>query len=126
MPYTGTVPTVDDFRARFPSFDSVTYSDDHVQLVLDEATLQVDDSWNPAAAPLAIQYLTAHILSTEQFSGGGAAGSGFLKSESVGPVHYTYDLKSMDIEKYGNLGLTVYGQRWRLLLLQNRSGPLLI
>src|SRR3974390_275226 len=83
------VPGVDDFRARFPAFDPVTYPDDLVQLVLDEASLQVDDTWTDTSAPIAILYLTAHILGIERMQSTGGVGAigggGFLRGESVGP-----------------------------------------
>jgi len=125
MPFTGTPPGVSDFRARFPTFTSTSYPDPLVQLVLNEATLQVDDSWDPQDAFLAIEYLTAHTLKSEQLQGGGT-GPGFLTSEHVGPVGYSYDIKLIMQQQMGYFGTTVYGQRYYLLLRQNRTGPFIV
>jgi hypothetical protein len=124
-----TAPGVDDFRARFPQFDAVT--DDVVQLMLDEAALQVDGTWRDADAWNATLYLTAHLIETERMQGmggtAGAGGSGIVKSETIGPIHYEYDDASKYISKtMGSLGLTIYGQRYWTLLRQNRSGAFLV
>lgn len=123
MPYT--TPTVEEFRTRFPIFGDA--SDELVQMMLNEAAGQVDQSWEETDYQPAILYLAAHLLATDNSAEGGtvevgASGAGNVTSESFGAISVGYgagnnqgSLSSSDL--YGS---TVYGRRFLALLKQNK------
>lgn len=132
MPYT--IPTVDQFRARFPNL-SEQYDDDAlITLLIDEASGKVSTAWLETDYQPAILYLTAHLLATDNTGEGedveiGAAGSG-IKSESFGSgLSVTYgsdgvtDTTLSSSEMYGS---TVWGRRFYQLLILNNPAIMVV
>jgi hypothetical protein len=140
---------VDDFRQRFPGFSG--FPDDTVQMVLDEAILEVTDAWVGRDRFNATLYLTAHLLWTQQQGvidpngsngdGSGEGGSistvvgGQLKRRKVGDVEVEWSVDSSTAASGGGgSGVTgegafitaayyesIYGKRY--LELMRKSFP---
>jgi hypothetical protein len=135
--------TVEDFRARYPEFNQTT-SDARVELVLEEASLEVNDDWIEIYQRPAILALTAHLLASEGALyrndpgsvGGGVTGgqsvTGPVMRKSIGPLSIMYARPKSEVSgssssfasKDGSdsyLGSTPYGARY--LELMTRSFP---
>ena len=136
-------PTLEDFRRRFPGFNG--FPDDTVQMVLDEAILEVTELWVDKDRFNATLYLTAHLLWTQELgvidpgangdSGGGGSTStvtgGQLKRRKVGDVEVEWSVDSTTTSTGGGsgsssklqvtYGQTPYGNRY--LELMRRSFP---
>lgn len=108
MPYT--VPTVQDFKDRFPE---ITATDPQIQSALNEGAAAVDTTWLIQDYQPAILYFAAHVLRSGQIIGGPSAG---ISSESFGgySVSYRTDL--------GYWSTTVYGNNFYRLLRRNKYG----
>jgi len=148
MSSTYVPPTVDDFRKRFPGFTA--FPDDTVQMVLDEAILEVTEAWVGKDRFNATLYLTAHLLWTQQQGaidpnasngdGNGEGGSisvitgGQLKRRKVGDVEVEWSVDSTTSSSGGGSGTTgdgafitaayyesIYGKRY--LELMRKSFP---
>lgn len=128
MPYT--VPTVDDFLARWPIFGDS--DSDLIQQMLDEAAGQIDISWREADYQPAILYLSAHLLATDNSDEGAevviGGSQGAIASESFGGMSISYATAgsadaSANASQYGS---TEYGRRFYNLLIKNRGGPLVV
>lgn len=106
-----TVPTVQDFKDRFPE---IAATDPQIQAVLNEGAGAVDTSYIEAEYAPAILYYAAHLLILGQDIGSGAG----IASESFGPI-------SMSYERGGAswLSSSSYGQQFALIRLRNRGGP---
>jgi hypothetical protein len=136
-------PTVDDFRRRFPGFSG--FPDETVQMVLDEAILEVTEGWVDRDRFNATLYLTAHLLWTQQLgvidpsANGDGSGSGSistvtggeLKRRKVGDVEVEWATSSTAAStggaSHGGGSVTaaywesIYGRRY--LELMRRSFP---
>lgn len=128
MPYV--VPTVAQFRTRFPIFDDS--SDGLIQMLLDEASHSVDTGWEEKDYQPAIMYLAAHLLATDNSSEGedvsvGGAGGGTIISESFGGISASYANQSFSsagsLSADDQFGTTEYGRRYLALLYLNQRGP---
>lgn len=106
--------TLDEFLARFPEFDG---QDEAIEFALTEAARSVDDSWIEADYKTAHMYMAAHLLTAGEIASSGKE----IASESIGPLSVSY-FRS-DTGWYGSTG---YGQRYNILLAQNRGGPRVI
>lgn len=122
MPYT--IPTVDQFRTRFPIFDSA--EDGLITVLLEEASGHVGTDWRESDYQPAIMYLAAHLLATDNSGEGeeveyGPAGGGEVASESFGGMSISYKSGNTGgslsaSERYGS---TTYGRRYLALLRSN-------
>jgi hypothetical protein len=127
MPYT--IPTLLDFRTRFPAFDSS--EDTQIEQLLVEASNAIDQSWIETDYQPAILYLTAHLLATDNSDAeaevevGGQTGA--IAAESFGGLSVSYATGNSGSlsasEKYGS---TEFGRRFLALLRANRGGPVAI
>ncbi|WP_447724622.1 DUF4054 domain-containing protein [Sphingomonas koreensis] len=123
MPYA--VPTVAEFRERFPAFAAVP--DARVQYWLDHHD-PVTTDWIEGDYQNAILELTAHnLVVNDEVPGSGQSGdmAGVTRFRSA----------SMDVsfsEKAANAGLdgeydaTKYGQRFKIYLRRSMAGPRLV
>lgn len=112
-----TVPTTDDFLARYPEFENE--EEEVIQANLNEAALFVGQNWlSQAAYTAGILALAAHF---QQTSAGGYD-TGGLKSVSLGSISVTY----ADSSAVGSLETTSYGQRYLDLARANVLGPVVI
>jgi len=103
MPYT--LPTVSDFRDRFPEFDSK--ADTQVEAAITDASRRVDNTWIEGDYQTAILYLAAHLIAVADAA---ASGGGVIQSERIGPISVTYAVDAST--KPGQLASTSYGQYW--------------
>lgn len=81
------------FKARFPEFNAV--SDTLIQIIIDEQSPQVGETWVAADRDPALQYLVAHILTLEgepgrTASGGAVSDAGKVKRRKVGDVEVEF------------------------------------
>lgn len=119
-----TAPTISDFKARWaPKFDTV--SDVTIQSALDEAALQIDDTWiDQANFTLGRMLLAAHILTLDGHGTGAeaevaAAGASGFKRMKSGQLELER-FSSADAGGDGSvLGSTSYGRRFLELLRRN-------
>jgi hypothetical protein len=127
-----TAPTPADVKARFPAFAAVP--DAAIQGALDEAALQVDETWvSEADFRLGRMLLAAHILTLDGLGTGaeaeaaGAGASGFKRMKSG----------QLELERFtaadsgagsgdGLLGTTSYGRRFLDLLKRNFPAVLVV
>lgn len=125
------LPTVAEFKARFPSVAG-TKSDDTIQAYLDEAATQVDESWREADYKMAIMLLAAHnMVSEENATSGGSGGgvtTGAVASESFGGMSISYDNSAgaNDAAAQSQWGGTEYGRRFYMLLKKNKPAIVVI
>jgi hypothetical protein len=114
-----TPPTLNEFKTRFPQFADV--SDPLLQMVLDEAMTQVDDSWLDQDYKNAIMYLMAHLLTTEGVLDGGETGTnpGPIASESFGPISRSYAIKGSTSQEGYDFQSTEFGRRFYYLMRRN-------
>ena len=115
--------SVVDFRTRFPEFsDDTEFTDDRVQLFIDDTVLYMgtdENRWGDKYNTAQI-YLTAHLLSvamSSEASGGNASASaGVISSKSAGGVSVTRQIvnkvRSEEDDFYMS---TVYGQQFLIL-----------
>ena len=108
------VPTVEEFLARFPSFEGQSSI---IALLLVEAQRYVQDTWNVDDQKTALLYLTAHLLVTET-SAGGAMNSGIVTSESFGPMSRSYAVN----QNATRWELSEYGRRFADIMRRNTGG----
>lgn len=123
-----TVPTVAQFKTRFPAFAAV--ADSVVQSALDEALNEVSECWIERDYPLAIMLYAAHILTLSGEGTGAeaeAAKQGLLAFQRVKSGTFEWS-RGASTSSGGNPGdddswynLTQYGQRFLILL--RRSFP---
>ena len=93
-------PAVEDFLDRFPEFSDL--DEGQIQIVLDEVVPMVDEEWIDRDRPIAILYLTAHLLYIQSGSdwsmalrrsfvnSAGQIGAGPALNETVGPLSVSY------------------------------------
>lgn len=130
MPHT--VPTRDQFRTRFPIFEDT--SDELIDMLLLEASGQVDTSWRESDYQPAIMYAAAHLLATDNSAEGeqveiGAAGGGQVASESFAGMSISYATGSSgsgSLSASERWGGTEYGRRYLSLLKQNKPAIVVV
>lgn len=116
-------PTPVEFKARFPAFAAV--DDDVLQSALDEAALQVDETWvSEADFRLGRMLLAAHILTVDGLGTGAEAESaaagalGFKVMKSGGLSLERFSASESGAGDSG-LSVTSYGRRFLDLLRRN-------
>lgn len=130
MPYT--VPTLQQFRSRFPIFEDT--DDGVIEALLIEASGQVDTSWRESDYQPAIMYAAAHLVATDNSGEGeeverGAAGGGQIASESFGQMSISYSTGSSQpgsLSASERWGSTEYGRRYLALLKQNKPAIVVV
>lgn len=133
MPYT--LPTLSDFRTKFPTFAGVT--DATINMAIQEASASVDQSWIEADYQPAILYLAAHILTIDGAlidalgagAAGGVMGAGLVTEAKVGDVQVKLGgagSGSGGGSSASGLGSTPYGLRYRDLLRRNQPAIALV
>lgn len=103
-----SVPTVADFKARYPAF--ATVSDATVGAFLAEGIEKVGVTWIDSDRRSAQMVYTAHLLTLEGLGESKEAQLAGFKSLSVGSLSLSRGEVSADA--YGTLGSTSYGQRF--------------
>lgn len=110
--------TISDFRARFPEFsDDLEYSDQRVQLFIDDAAEDIGDDesrwrgkYNRAQAYLAAHYL---YVNTGSEAGDASAKAGPVSGKTAGGVSVTRAVVAKDRSDGDDFYLTsVYGQQF--------------
>jgi hypothetical protein len=97
-------PTADEIIERFPQFDG---KDEQIELLIPEAALYVSDRWCTDSQKLAIMYMVAHLLSSEEAA---VAAGGEVQSESFSLPGIS---ESVTYRKDGSpLASTIFGQRY--------------
>ena len=114
MPYT--IPTVAQFRERFPEFTEAAYPDATVEAALNRAARQVDETWLEADYQEAIMLLAAHDLAVTTF-GVESLGQGWPRAISLGPLSLTYGEKGQP--SVSDYATTLYGQGFAELRKKN-------
>lgn len=123
-------PTADDFRAKFPEFADL--DDQYIQNLIVEANRAVDTTWFEGDYENAILYLAAHYhelglmaTASSDASAEGIPAGQEITSEHIGPISVSYG-KSTAAGSSGSAGgitsellTTVYGRRYRNLLVKN-------
>jgi Protein of unknown function (DUF4054) len=126
------LPTVDDFRAKFPELAYL--SDDQIQGCIDEAARAVDDTWTEGDYDNAILYLAAHYATAAADaveSGGAPSSQGPIVAEHIGPISVSYGStgsqgSTSSSTFNSSLNSTYYGQRYLDLLVKNIPAVLVI
>lgn len=119
-------PTYAEFIARFPIFDDVAkYPQSVVELIIVEATGQIDTSWVEKDYKPAIMYLTAHLLATDNSEEGTdvefGTGLAALVSESFAGMSQSFSKPQPgSLGQSEMYGTTVYGRRYLDLLRKNK------
>lgn len=126
-----TLPTVETFKVRFPEMAPV--SDALVQIMLNEAIDQVGDAWLERDRARAQMLLAAHNLTLEgepdrTVSGQASAGTGLVKSISVGDVRteFASPVASSGGSVASGYSMTTYGQQFVALMRMNFAGPVAV
>lgn len=130
MPYT--IPTLSDFRTKFPTFAGV--ADATITAAITEASASVDQSWIEADYQPAILYMAAHILTLDGAlygdlgSIGGVIGAGLVSEAKVGDAQVKLAGGASGGSGAGGGGLasTPYGLRYRDLLRRNQPAIALV
>ena len=119
-----TAPTPADLKARFPAFAAV--SDSVIQGALDEAALQVDETWvDEPNYRLGILLLAAHILTLDGQGAGAeseaaaAGASGFKRMRSGQLELERFTAADAGGGDEGVVATTSYGRRFLDLLRRN-------
>ena len=113
------------FKARFPEFASV--SDARVQVFIDDAELELNETCWGDLYNKGLSYLTAHFLSLgEGSSNGDANPQNVLTSRSVGDVSVGFQAASTLSTDEAYFGSTVYGQEYWRMLMQVGMGAVAI
>jgi hypothetical protein len=125
-----TTPTSAEFLVRFPIFEDKDTA--LIDMLLLEATNSIDQSWREEDYQIAIMYLTAHLLSTDNSEEGtdvefGSEGGGAIASESFGGMSISYaSPASANSGVSSQYSSTIYGRRFAVLLKNNRPGVVAI
>lgn len=133
MPYD--MPTVDQFRVKFPTFSGV--GDPTMQAAIDEALASIDQSWIEADFQPAILYLAAHIMAADGvlFDGlgleavGGVIAAGQVSEAKVGDAMVKLSGAGGGSGGGGSASgyaSTPYGQRYLSLLRRNQPAIALV
>lgn len=123
MPYT--VPTLQDFRDRFPALSAVP--DARVEYWLDHhepvTTDWIEDDYQPA-----ILELTAHnIVVNDEVPGSGSGGdlAGVTRFRSAS-MDVSFSDRAANALLDSGYDATKYGQRFRIFLRRSMGGPRLV
>ena len=109
-------------RLKFPEL--ADQSDAAIELAIEEAERQVDDTWTQGDIQLAIMYLAAHFLAVTVMTEGSGTFQ-VVQSETIGRLTTAY--ASIGIPRDpGELETTVYGRRFLDLARRNFSGGLVV
>ena len=107
------------FRIRFPEYaDDQAYDDDYVQVFIDDAIEDVNQTrFKTTIADRITAYLAAHYLTIAENSKAGNQGSvAPVSSQSVGEVSVTYGVDNSAKGSDAYYNSTVYGQQYKTLL----------
>ncbi len=120
--------TIAGFRARFTEFAStVDYTDERVQLALDDAALQINRGAWGAKADLGTYYLAAHGLVVDGAAFGGVTPLGAVVGESVGQVSRQYATPGVDITtELRDLAWSKYGILYSRIKRQILATPVVL
>lgn len=117
-------PTATTFKARYPEFAPV--SDALVGMILDEAIVQVGDTWLERDRARAQMLLAAHMLTVEgepgrTTTGQSSAGTGIMTSRSVGDVSVSFAAPGASLagSLAGAYSGSSYGIQFATLMRQN-------
>jgi hypothetical protein len=126
------LPTLAEFRARFPEL--ATVPDSVASLALEEAGREVDDSWTERGYHLGALYFAAHLvaLALRQGASSDSGGGGGAIGQAVRSVRYKdravqyYNLPGQSSGMGGGGGAvgdeidsTIYGQLYKRQLKRN-------
>lgn len=118
------VPTVADFRARFPEIDA---TDAVIQTAIDDAADMVDTTWLEKDFQKAILFLAAHYVTIGAAEVAGTIGDEqTIASESFGPISVSYQKTEGGASDGSSFGTTGYGRRYLELLKLNFPGMLAV
>ena len=112
-----TVPTLNQYRKRFPEHDLI--DDEIIKTALSDATRVVGTNWTETDYPTGILLLAAHYV-----EGGpeGSLGGAQIQGESLGPISVSYYRG----QRPSGYDTTSYGIRFAQLLAVNVRGPLVV
>lgn len=118
-------PDYAEFIARFPIFDNTAkWPQAMVEMIIVEATGNVDNSWVEKDYKPAIMYQTAHLLATDNSEEGTDPEIGspsVLSSESFAGMSQSFSTVAPGVLGSSELwGTTVYGRRYLDLLRKNK------
>jgi len=105
-----------DFKIRFPEFDSI--DDARIQVFIDDAVLQVNETYWGDKYNMGLYYLTAHYLYLAEKSadGSGSGSGGAVASRAVDGVSVSYNNMTPDNQSDAYYASTAYGQRYMSLM----------
>lgn len=120
------IPDASDIKARFPAMANA--DDGLLDLMIAEATPgYVDESWEEADFPIAIQYLVAHWWTTNGGNSGGGAAQGVIASESFGGMSRSFFQHGGTLSiAEADLASTSYGRQYLLIRKRNFTGPVVV
>ncbi|QQP86939.1 DUF4054 domain-containing protein [Entomomonas asaccharolytica] len=105
---------LDDFRARYPEFDSI--SDGRINVFIEDAQLQVSAKIWGKLYQQGVLALAAHLLKSNpnaNGSGSGGNGSPFpVSNKSAGSLSIGYAVPTVSDNDDSSYMLTIYGQRY--------------
>ena len=113
-------PTVNEFRAQFPTtFPVATHADTLILTRIGEAR-QIH-----GVRKLATIYLTAHLLAVDgEATGEPDGGSGVVGSETIGPRKVAYQNQSDGMPNRAFFATTSYGRRFMALVASSPRGSI--
>jgi len=114
------LPTVADFRTKFPELEA-DLEDSEIQALLDEAARSVDDTWTAGDFKNAILYLAAHNQMTMANTAAFIDGDQLITSESIGGISVSYSTAGVTSSANSSsiCAGSEYGQRYLALLRKN-------
>jgi Protein of unknown function (DUF4054) len=108
------LPTVDEFRERFPEFDET--SDELIEFALADAGDGISDTiWMEKDYANGVMFLAAHFLTAGTTQSEVITSGESIRSESIGRISTTYG----DAAKSSDYASTEYGNRYLRLLRRN-------
>jgi len=117
-----------DIKSRFPEFSSV--SDARIQLFIDDAELEVDETRWGDLYDKGVSYLTAHLLtigeSTAGQTGGTVGGVAPIGSQNIGDVSVSWRHSSLIDDKVAYMNSTTYGQEYYRLMRRVGMGAVAV
>jgi len=132
MPYT--LPTLDQFRTKFPTFADV--GNGTIQDAIEEASASVDTSWIEADYQPAILYLAAHLMtvngalwSSLGAGVGGIVGAGLVSEAKLGDAQVKLGSAGSSAgggSSGSDLASTPYGLQYLRLLRRNHPAVALV
>lgn len=115
------VLTVDDFRAAFPKFTAVKYTDNVIQGFITQSYCYVSStncgSLRGDCRKLAIELMVAHLLTLNDRIASGTSQSGQLASSTIGDVSISLLAPPNKTQWDYWINQTPYGQRLYALLM---------